>query len=100
MRAPHRKPGPAPAASRAVAVTVRAQQAAEVVITGDFTGWSPEGIPLKRGSQGEFRATLSLEPGQYQYRLRIDGQWADHAEAPRRVPNPFGTDNCVLDVPA
>ena len=99
MPVPRRKPDPA-GASRPIAVIVRAQEAAEVVITGDFTGWSPEGIPLKRSSRGEFRATLSLEPGQYQYRLRIDGQWADHVDAPRRVPNPFGTDNCVLDVPA
>lgn len=93
-------PGPRRKSSRPVAVTVRAQDAAEVVITGDFTGWSDAGIPLKRGARGEFRGTLTLEPGQYQYRLRIDGRWADHADAPRRVPNPFGGDNCVLDVPA
>jgi hypothetical protein len=86
--------------TRPVAVIVQALHAEEVVITGDFTGWSPEGIPLTRGSGGEFRGTLSLEPGQYQYRLRVDGQWADHPDASKRVPNPFGSQNCVLDVPA
>jgi hypothetical protein len=41
---------------------------------------------------------LTLEPGDYQYRLRVDGAWMDHAEAARRVTNPFGTENCVLQV--
>jgi hypothetical protein len=35
---------------------------------------------------------------EYQYRLVVDGEWRDHAEAPRRVSNPYGTENCVLTV--
>ncbi len=41
---------------------------------------------------------LELAPGEYQYRLIVDGEWRDHSEATRRVANSFGTQNCVLIV--
>jgi hypothetical protein len=41
---------------------------------------------------------LNLAPGEYQYRLLVDGEWKDHSEAKRRVPNAFGSENCVLTV--
>lgn len=83
-------------ASKRVELVVDAREAAQVAVTGDFTGWSPEGVPLARGEQGEWRATLELAPGEYQYRLKIDGEWKDHPTAQKRVPNPFGSENCVL----
>jgi 1,4-alpha-glucan branching enzyme len=86
------------AALRSVPFATRVGEAAEVVLTGDFTEWKDEGIRLSRGSNGEWKTTLKLAPGEYQYRLRIDGQWRDHAQAEKRVPNPFGTENCVLTV--
>ncbi len=91
------KPVAQSAASR-VDLVVDAAEAAQVAVTGDFTGWSPEGVPLAKGERGEWRATLELAPGEYQYRLRVDGEWRDHAEAQKRVPNPFGSENCVLQV--
>jgi 1,4-alpha-glucan branching enzyme len=83
---------------RSVSITARAPEASEVMITGDFTDWRAEGIPLVKGRSGSWYGTFELPPGEYQYRLIIDGEWADHAEATRRVPNPFGTENCVLIV--
>jgi len=70
----------------------------EVAISGDFTNWTEEGIRLTQDAPGEWHALLSLIPGEYQYRLRVDGQWTDHPDAEKRVPNPFGTENCVLIV--
>lgn len=72
--------------------------AAEVLLTGDFNGWNGHPVPLKKAADGTWSATLSLAPGEYQYRLLVDGQWRDHPEAAKRVPNPFGTENCVLTV--
>ena len=63
---------------------------------GEFGNWSPEGIPLREEIDGEWQTTLTLEPGEQQYRLRVDGSWSDHVETRKRVPNPFGTENCVL----
>ena len=84
--------------ARAVPFDVAAPSALVVEVTGDFTGWVQHGIRLKHHGNGGWRTILRLEPGQYQYRLRINGEWNDHAEATRRVVNPFGTENCVLEV--
>lgn len=85
-----------PAPQKRVSLVARAPEAKVVSVTGDFTNWSEKGIPLAKGANGEWQTSLQLAPGEYQYRLRIDGQWRDHAEARRRVPNPFGSENCVL----
>lgn len=81
-----------------VPFSAKVEGAKSVCVTGDFTRWSEEGIPLAHSGDGEWKATLGLAPGEYQYRLRVDGRWQDHAEAKRRVPNAFGTENCVLTV--
>ena len=83
---------------RASTLSVKIDGAREVLVTGDFTQWSAEGLRLQEVRKGEWAVTLDLAPGEYQYRLRVDGQWKDHPEASRRVPNPFGTENCVLTV--
>ena len=83
---------------RGVRVSVADPGARDVVITGDFTGWTREGIRLLRKGPGVWEATLQLAPGEYQYRLLVDGVWRDHSEAKKRVPNPFGSHNCVLVV--
>jgi len=83
---------------RDVPFDVVAPVALVVEVTGDFTGWVQHGIRLRPQGNGGWRTVLTLEPGLYQYRLRINGEWEDHVEATRRVSNPFGTENCVLEV--
>jgi len=84
--------------TRKVRFTVRLPQADEVVLTGDFNQWNPEGIPLHHDGDEEWYTPLELAPGDYQYRLKVDGEWRDNPDATRKVPNPFGTENCVLTV--
>jgi len=84
--------------ARQVAIQVKAPGAREVLVTGSFIDWSKEGVRLSHKGSGEWQAVLSLEPGEYQYRLLVDGEWQDHHEALLRQPNPFGTANCVLKV--
>ena len=86
--------------TREVPFTARAKGANEVIVTGEFTKWSPEGIRLRKGPHDEWRTVLELEPGEYQYRLVVDGIWQDDPQAQKRVPNPFGGHNAVLRVPA
>ncbi|MBI4565350.1 MAG: glycoside hydrolase [Planctomycetes bacterium] len=85
-------------ADRDIPFVVRAPGAKEVVVTGDFTNWSRDGIRLDMKSDDEWFGTLRLPSGRHQYRLLIDGEWRDDPDALVRVPNPFGTENCVLDV--
>ena len=89
---------PVAPAVKKVPLRIRAEGAKEVVVTGDFTQWSKEKIRLTPAAGGEWITLLELAPGEYQYRLLVDGEWRDHADAARRVANPFGTQNCVLVV--
>jgi 1,4-alpha-glucan branching enzyme len=77
--------------------TVRA--AREVAATGDFTGWSAEGVRLESRPDGTWAAMLQLAPGEYQYRLRVDGRWENNPAAKRRAANVFGSENDILVVP-
>lgn len=83
---------------KAIPFAVKLDGAGEVLLTGDFTNWAASAVKLRRAADGSWSTTLQLAPGEYQYRLLVDGQWRDHPEAKRRVPNPFGTENCVLVV--
>lgn len=87
-----------PGAKRRVRLVVPAGGAGEVLATGDFTSWSAEGVRLKRQPDGTWSVTLSLAPGEYQYRLLVDGVWRNDPAAGRRVANAFGTENDVLVV--
>jgi 1,4-alpha-glucan branching enzyme len=87
-----------PAKARRVSLVVRAPEAKEVRVTGSFTGWAEQGIRLSPDGGGRWRTVLTLEPGEYQYRLLVDGLWKDHADASQRVANPFGSENCILKV--
>jgi hypothetical protein len=83
---------------RRVPVEVNLKLANTVLMTGDFNDWDAEGIELSPDGKGTWRTILELPPGEYEYRLLVDGNWSDHPEAKKRVPNPFGSENCVLVV--
>jgi 1,4-alpha-glucan branching enzyme len=84
--------------ARMVPFVIKGIDAKNVSVTGDFSGWSEDGIRLVQGREGEWQTTLELEPGEYQYRLRVDGEWRDDENAEKRVANPFGSANGVLQV--
>ena len=81
-----------------VPYVVKVDGAREVVLTGEFTGWAKDKVRLAPAGPGEWGAQLELPPGEYQYRLLIDGQWRDDPSVLKKVPNPFGTQNGVLIV--
>ena len=87
------------AGAKRVPIEVKADGAKVVAITGDFNRWAKDRTLLTHNGNGTWRTVLQLAPGEYQYRLVVDGEWRDHAEAAKRVPNPFGTENAVLIVP-
>ena len=83
---------------RRVRFLTKIEGAKEVVLTGDFTKWAKDQVKLHPIRSGEWEAVLNLAPGEYQYRLLVDGEWRDHPEASRRVPNAFGSQNGILTV--
>jgi 1,4-alpha-glucan branching enzyme len=72
-----------------------APEAQRVSLAGDFNGWNVEALPMRRNHHGTWNASLSLEPGRYEYRFYVDGAWQDDSNAQERVENPFGSFNCV-----
>jgi len=72
-----------------------APQALQVSLAGDFNDWDPRTRPLKPDKNGVWRASFDLPPGRYEYRFLVDGQWQDDPRCEERVPNEFGSHNCV-----
>lgn len=72
--------------------------AAHVFVAGSFNHWEPRTLPMERDATGNWSVTLSLPPGEYHYRLIVDGEWRDHPGAAREVLCPFGGHNAVLVV--
>lgn len=96
-------PGTPAAASGTVDVTFTLPAdvlAGTVALCGEFNQWSADDIPLERGSDGSWRATVPLEPGRsYRYRYLLDGQhWENDRQADRYVPNPLGSTDSVVVV--
>lgn len=71
------------------------ENANEVHLAGEFNGWTPMQME-KRGN--EFQALVELEPGEYQYKFVVDGQWIDDPSATRKAVNVFGSTNSVIIV--
>ncbi len=72
--------------------------AASVRVSGSFNNWDQTGLALNPTSDGAWALDLELAPGRYEYRLIVDGEWADVPDAAEAVDNPFGGRNAVLTV--
>ena len=51
-----------------------------------------------KDNSGVYRCRLLLEPGEYQYKFLVDGQWRTDSSNPDFVPNEYGSLNSVLVV--
>jgi 1,4-alpha-glucan branching enzyme len=71
--------------------------AKEVGIAGDFTSWKPLAMK-KQAKTGRYAVSISLQPGVYEYRFLVDGQWVTDPDHNHWAPNPFGTFNSVAQI--
>ncbi len=100
-RAPKKNEKPttaAPAPKRRITFKLIAPEAEQVVLAASFNGWDNGGTVLKRDAKGVWKTQVSLDPGRYEYRFRVDGHWRDDPECPTRIPNAFGSENCIIEV--
>ena len=79
-------------------LTYEAPHAASVFVAGDFNHWRAGDLRLRRDETGGWKVQLWLEPGRYEYRFIVDGEWQNDPHAAAYVPNDFGSSNCVLEV--
>lgn len=89
-------------APREVVVRFKDATAGDVRIAGDFNGWVPDrGVRSLIASEGQTRVwtkVLTLEPGTYQYRYVVDGEWREDPANPQSAPGPTGQPNSILHV--
>lgn len=69
-----------------------------VCVAGSFNNWQPDKKMSDKNGDGVYRCQLRLAPGEYQYKLVIDGQWRLDEENPNLIPNEYGSCNNILVV--
>lgn len=72
--------------------------AREVFVAGTFNQWDPLATALKPHAEGKWEVDLALEPGRYEYRFVVDGQWTEDPKSSEYTANPYGGLNSVLQV--
>jgi 1,4-alpha-glucan branching enzyme len=77
---------------------IHAPAAQKVLLAGDFTDWQQRAIPMRKGEDGLWTASVSLPPGTHQYLFIIDGQWCADPACPFHVPNAYGGQNMLRQV--
>jgi len=81
--------------ARKTEFSLSAPQAQSVFTAGDFNQWNPSSHPLTMDDQGIWRVSLALNPGQYEYRFFVDGEWQNDPHSGPVVEKPFGTSNSL-----
>ncbi len=75
-----------------------APAAKKVCLAGNFNSWNVNSLPMKKGKDGTWAISIKLRPGKHEYKFFVDGAWAQDAPCSDKVPNSFGTYNCVMGV--
>jgi len=75
--------------------SLSAPQAQSVSIAGDFNQWNLSSHLLKMDDKGIWRISLALNPGQYEYRFFVDGEWQNDPNCFSSVENLFGPSNSL-----
>ena len=85
-------------ATRTMEFRLHAPDARRVSLAGDFNKWNTKTLSAKKDMRGNWIVKASLRPGRYEYKFFVDGNWMDDPHCTWRVPNTFGTQNCVVDI--
>jgi 5'-AMP-activated protein kinase regulatory beta subunit len=75
-----------------------APDARHVSLVGSFNTWDTKKHLMRKNSKGEWQKTVVLEPGTYEYKFWVDGEWVIDKSNDNRCANPFGTMNSFVTV--
>lgn len=78
--------------------SLTAPGARSVSLVGDFNKWDPEKHPMREKGGGIWQKAVLLEPGTYEYKFRVDGEWEIDENNEDRCPNEFGTMNNFITI--
>ncbi|MBI2952424.1 hypothetical protein HYY27_10025 [bacterium] len=80
--------------AKRVCFRLRAPRAQEVILCGTLNRRWEKTRYLKRDEKGDWYTCLALEPGEYDYRFLVDGEWRNTCDA-EVAPGPTGALNRV-----
>lgn len=84
---------------REVFLTLKASDAKDVFVAGDFNEWKTDASSrMEEVLPGVWRKKLNLAAGKYQYRFVRDGEWIEDPNNPKVEKNPFGQQNSLIEV--
>ena len=66
-------------------------------LVGTFNDWDPKKRILRQDTQGVWKTSMLLEPGAYEYRFLVDGEWQNDSDSDLK-PNEFGSENCIRTI--
>jgi hypothetical protein len=74
-----------------------APYASRVSLVGDFNGWNPSAMPMRRSADGRaWLLDVPLPPGRHVYAFVVDGDLAPDPSAPRAGDEDFGVPSSVV----
>jgi 1,4-alpha-glucan branching enzyme len=88
------------AQKRRVIFSVKAPEASEVCLLGDFNQWNVKAHPMKMDKTGVWKKILMLPPGRHEYKFLVDGRWETDPKNDEMWFNCYGTHNSVIQVGA
>jgi 1,4-alpha-glucan branching enzyme len=83
---------------QAVEFSYFAPSAKKVCLAGKFNAWNTNSHPMKKGKDGTWKISIKLQPGRHEYKYFVNGAWSQNEPCSDKVPNAFGTYNCVMSV--
>jgi chromosome partitioning protein len=90
----------APGDRREVVIQYRDPAASDVRVAGDFNGWIPDkdvrSLIAAEGATRVWTKILRLEPGTYQYRYVVDGEWREDPDNPKASQGPGGRNSVLV----
>ncbi|OIO32898.1 MAG: hypothetical protein AUJ70_04545 [Candidatus Omnitrophica bacterium CG1_02_40_15] len=81
-----------------VVFKISAPTANDVRLAGDFNSWDASSSSLKKSKDGVWARDLTLNPGRYEYKYLIDGQWQRDPLNNLFTVNTFGSENSVIEL--
>ncbi len=92
------KPAKGKIKRKRVTLTLKAPHAEAVSLMGDFNQWNQKVHPMKQEGDGTWKKIIMVQPGRYEYRFLVDGEWWNDPANDQTSSNSFGTVNNVLEV--
>ena len=71
--------------------------AKKVILSGTFNRWDEQAFKMKK-TVGGWELTLQLNPGTYEYKFIVDGNWMEDPNNPAKHRNEYDGYNSVVSI--